>query len=297
MIALRRKEAARMLVREDGFLSALLVILIVTLTLMGLGAFMLLKTEAPNIVNEVSSLRAEYAMNAGVYYGLRRLNAGPLNESTPITFGGSSVWMDTSKISGSTDILLTVTGTSNNATRDVTVRLSAVDRLVDNAIWTTGTVLNVSGKDSTGVINASVVESSADSVSVISTATLNSLSTSQGHNQTAATYIPTNNYPAANFYNSGSTPNVTHVSNSMQVNSGITIWGIFVVDGNVTLASGATVNRALQPCTAESSATETSRRRAATFRSVTRRPTCARFACTKFIRVLSPGILSAGRIS
>ena len=35
---------------------------------------------------------------------------------------------------------------------------------------------------------------------------------------------------------------MTHVSNNLQVNSGIIIWGIFVVDGSISLAAGATVN-------------------------------------------------------
>jgi hypothetical protein len=245
MIAIEKKHGVKRpdtpAAREDGFLSALLVILIVTLTLMGLGASVLLKSEGPNVTNQISTLRAEYAANAGAYYGVRRLTVGALNESSPLSIGGTSVWLDTSKIAGSSDIQMTVEGSVQSATRGITVEIS-MNKLADKGMWTIGDVYNVDGKDSTGTINnTKTVVSGADSLPTIQVGLLNALSTAQGHDQTAATFSPATGYPMTNFYRSGTTPNVTHVMHNLNVNGATTIYGIYVVEGTVTLNGSARV--------------------------------------------------------
>jgi hypothetical protein len=227
--------------REDGFWTAFLVILIVTLTLMGLGANVLLKGEGPNVTNHIASYRAEYAANAGAYFGVRSMAMGTFNESTVLSVGGVSVSFDTSKVAGTSNYEMKVNSSINSASRRITVQISA-NKLSDKGMWTTGDVYNIDGKDSTGAIdNANKVVSGADSVPTVLIATLNAMSTAQGHDQSAATFTPATGYPMTNFYKAGATPNVTHVLHNMDVQGSRTVYGIFVVEGNVTLNGGCRV--------------------------------------------------------
>lgn len=227
--------------KEEGFWSAFFMVFLVSLALMGLGASVLMRSEGKNITNLIDSKRADYAANGGAYYAISRLAKGSLNESSPLTIGSCSVTMDTSNIAGTSEILLTVLAEAGNTERGVEVRLRNGGRLRDKAIFTTGDVFNVSAKDSTGSYDPGRAITRADSVPTMDETALGDLSTAQGNDQGGG-FTPPHNYPNGSFYQAdGVTPNVTHVSGNMTVESGRSIYGIFVVEGHVTLHGSARV--------------------------------------------------------
>ena len=106
----------------------------------------------------------------------------------------------------------------------------------DYAIFTEGDVFDVSAKDSTGTLDPDRAVTNADSIPTMDQNALDSLSTDQGHDQFDDPFTPEDEYPDSSFYRpDGVTPCVTHVMNDLVVQGGRTVYGIFVVEGNVIL--------------------------------------------------------------
>lgn len=210
--------------------------------MMGLGAHVLIKSEGPNTANLASALQADYAANGAAYYGIRRLQVGALDESTPLVIGHGTVTLDSTQVSGSNEIELTVMANVGGTARGIIIQLQPGGKLADMAIFTTDDVFNVAARDSAGNLDPDRCVTNADSVPEIDQAALDSLSTDQGHDQTDTTFVPDDLYPDGSFYRpDGVTPNVTHVFNDFEVLGGRTIYGIFVVEGNVTLHGSARI--------------------------------------------------------
>lgn len=233
----------KQLKNEQGFWSATMLIFLVTLALMGLGSFILVRNEGHSVSVQALGLQAEYAANGGAYFGLKQLALDSLDESSVLSIGNGTVTLDTTDVPGSSDIYLYVFADVDGVERKIRIRLSAGTGLVDKAIYTTGHVFNVSGKDSTGADDPDRVVTQASSVPEIDEATLAAMSTAQGHDQAVAEFDPADGYPNGSFYQpDGVTPNVTHVLNDLSVGGGRTIYGIFMVQGNVTLHGSSRIN-------------------------------------------------------
>jgi len=109
-----------------------------------------------------------------------------------------------------------------------------------SAIFTMGTVFNVGAWDSLGNPDSTLIKTQTGSFPDFDYTSLFALSTSQGHDQTASPFRPADNYPNGSFYQAdGITPNVTHVYNGLNVGGSRTVYGIFLVEGNVTLNGSA----------------------------------------------------------
>jgi hypothetical protein len=228
--------------KEEGFWSTFVILFLLTLTLMGLGAHILIKGEGPNTANLANVLQADYAANGAAYYGIRRLGIGALDESTPLVIGSGTVMLDSTFVSSSEEIELIVTANAGGTERGIIIRLQPSGKLADMAIYTTGDVFNVAARDSAGNLDPDRCVTNADSVPEINQAALDSLSSDQGHDQAAPLFTPDDMYADSSFYRpDGITPNVTHVFNDFEVLGGRTIYGIFVVEGNVILHGSARV--------------------------------------------------------
>ena len=237
-----RLKSIKKIENEEGFWSSLLILFLVTLVLLGFGSFVLVRSESANVANQIRALQADYAANGCAYYGIKRLQLGSLNESETLTVGNGFVSLDTSEVSGSLDILLNISGTVGGVERKIEIRLATGGGLVDKAIYTMGDVFNVTGKDSLGNPSSDVVVTQADTVPEIDVDSLNTMSTAQGHDQSGTPFTPVDGYPNGSFYQpDGVTPNVTHVMDSLVVEGGRTIFGIFVVEGSVILHGSSRV--------------------------------------------------------
>lgn len=219
--------------QEEGFWSALVILFMVTLMLMGLGSFVLIRSEGYNVVNQINTLKAEYAATGAVYYGFQRLKIGDLEESYPITIGDVEVYLDTSGTLP--DIYLDVTANISGGWMEANLGIE-LDYTRLDAIYTTGDVTNISVFDSTGSPDDDLLVENADELPEIYKSVLDSMSTDQVHDEGAGTFEPADGYPNGDFYRpDGITPNVTHVLGNMRVRTGRTVWGIFVVEGTVQI--------------------------------------------------------------
>ncbi len=219
--------------REEGFWSAFLLILLTTLALMGMGAYVLMRSEGINVASEVESLQTDYSATGAVYYGLRALQQGTFTEGGSITIGGVSVTFDTAMTQNSNDSLHVRARTSDGTVTDVGVVLEGV------AIWTTGNVTNISIFDNNGNQSSNLVARNASSVMVMNLAALGAVQNAKVFSSDKtinSTYSPTGN---TDFYQSdGVTPNVTIVNGNLTIGRNGIAYGIFVVRGNLVIQSG-----------------------------------------------------------
>jgi hypothetical protein len=222
---------------EHGFFSAILLIFLVTLALMGAGAFVLMKTEGEAVANNATGLRLEYAANGGIFYAIRLLEADSLDQVTSFTLDGITVSLDTTR-EGSTTYL-NVNAGSGDFDRDIDIEMRE-GRYCDKAIVTTGDVGDlIFTKDAAGNFDSGLLLEKVTRMPSIDIVSLKALSSSQGHDK--GTFTPANNSPVANFYYSAGVPNVTYTTGNMTVNSSRTIYGIYLVEGTVTLNSNAVI--------------------------------------------------------
>lgn len=126
---------------------------------------------------------------------------------------------------------------ANNQT-DVTV---FTQRFQQFAVWAKDSVRNVTAQDSSGVINASLAMEKAPFMPKINKTSLVNLAESQGQKYTDSDFAPDDDFPNGSFYESGTTPNVIYVTGNLQVEKERTIYGIYVVDGNVILQEDAKI--------------------------------------------------------
>jgi len=224
--------------REDGFLSAMYLVFLVTLGLMGMGAFMLIRSEGRTVASNAEMYRAQYAANGAAYYGIRRLELGILDEESGLDIGGAIVALDTTRSGQETSLFInSVYGDLSSRLR---IRLKSND-MSGNAVYSTGTVFNVDARDSVNTRDPSLITQAADSIPTIDVGTLSALATAQG-NVEGGTFQPNNGYPSGSFFQAdGVTPTVTWVNGNLRVRGNRTVYGIFVVTGWVRLDGNARV--------------------------------------------------------
>ncbi|MBN2030883.1 hypothetical protein JW824_11650 [bacterium] len=216
---------------EEGFLSAFLIIFLVTLGLMGAGAFVLVNSEGINMVNQVQLLQSGYAADGAVYYGIRALRQYTFTSPTTMTIGGAYVTLSTSRTGER--IFLDVTADMSNVQNDLQIQIR-VDTLRNAAVFSTNDVNNdIVTEDDDGNTDMDYLIVNTDSLPTIDRTALENTAISQGWHRTESTFTPADGYPTGSFWNSPGVPNVIWVENDIWVSSAITIYGIYLVDGDV----------------------------------------------------------------
>jgi len=84
--------------QEEGFWSAFVFIFLVTLALLGLGSYTLIRSEGSNTANDVKAVQAEYAANGAAFFGISAFNQGIFDsdlEGTSLTIGNCTATLDT----------------------------------------------------------------------------------------------------------------------------------------------------------------------------------------------------------
>jgi hypothetical protein len=104
----------------------------------------------------------------------------------------------------------------------------------DFAIWVEDSVIEATAKDEYGNIDSTLLMEEAPFMPNIEYQELIDEAAAQWHVK-YGTFIPSNGYPNPSFYYSGLEPNVTHVQGDLIVQGGRTVYGIFVVEGNVEI--------------------------------------------------------------
>ena len=228
-----KKQKIKKLGKEEGFFSAFVLVFLVTLGLMGIGASILVQSESKNVTHHINSVKSDYLMEGAAFYATAALSTGTLMSDTSFTVENIDVDVDTSY--DDDQLVMDVTASVEDYER--TIRFELVQHpLWQKAIYVHGDVTNAYAKDSDGHVDNSLIVANQNPMPQVATSTLNSMAASQVHEQNNG-WVATDNYPGTgSFYFSGNTPNVTHVYGNMSVGN-VTIYGIYVVDGNVTLTN------------------------------------------------------------
>ena len=229
---------------EVGGLSiAFVFFIILTFATLGVVGVSLTTADSRMSVNFVQRLQAHYLAEAGIEYGINLVfqgQGGPYTET--VSAGGDfllSIEQD------SVELTLTSTGNIDRAEKGVQVKMNYRPPIGDFAVFSTDDIVNVSALDEAGDPDPSLMIENWPFLPDMDDSTLIAMATVQGHVETGPTFTPSHGYPNFNYYFTGTTPNVTWVQNDLLVLGGRTVYGIFVVDGKITLNGSARVEGVL----------------------------------------------------
>lgn len=192
-------------------------------------------------VNQFASYSANNASASGAYMALNRLyqdltwRTGYNN----VKLAGDTITV-TLVNAGVRRLRILSNGRNANAT-DLTNVLILDGTFGDFAIWAKDSVTNAGTNDAFGNPDSTLLVENAPFMPEIDYSGLTADAAAQGHVQ-AGDFAPPPNYPNSNFYFDLATiPNVTHVKGSLKVIAGRKVYGIFVVEGDVTIDGNARV--------------------------------------------------------
>ncbi|MCH7754979.1 hypothetical protein IH970_07630 [candidate division KSB1 bacterium] len=229
---------------EVGSLSiAIVFFIILTLVTLAVVSYLLMNSEIRMSVNFVQRLQAQYLAEAGTEYGISLIfqgQGGPYTETVSAGGGYFSLSIEQDSV-----LTLTSTGDIDRAEKAVEVKMNYYPPIADFAIFSTDDIDNVTALDEAGDPDPSLMIANAPFLPDMDDSTLIALATAQGHVETGGMFIPSHGYPNFNFYFSGTVPNVTWVQNNLKVLGGRTVYGIFVVDGNISLDGSSRVEGVL----------------------------------------------------
>ena len=78
-------------IKENGFVSAFILILLVTLGLMGAGAYVLMTAEGKSVAVQGVSMQVDYSTEGALYYAKRRLTNASDLDATIDSLNGEAV--------------------------------------------------------------------------------------------------------------------------------------------------------------------------------------------------------------
>jgi|GEM_PF-825831 len=230
---------------EVGSLSiAFVFFIILTFATLGVVGISLMTTDSRMSVSHVQTVQAQYLAEAGIEYGISLIfqgQGGPYTET--VSAGGG--YFSLSIEQDSVELTLTSTGDIDRAEKGVQVKMNYQPPIGDFAIFSTEDIDNVTALDEAGDPDSTLMIANAPFLPDMDDSTLIAMATVQGHVETGGEFAPSHGYPNFNFYFVGTTPNVTWVQGDLRVNGGTTVYGIFVVDGNIILHGSSRVEGVL----------------------------------------------------
>lgn len=192
------------------------------------------------VVNHVEDYSTKNTAVSGAYMVLNRLYQNPTWRT-----GYSSVFLGTDSLAvtvedNSDDVAIApnyirITSSSYNAGSADTTQVMVFDgAFQDFALWAKGSATDVSTNDSLNNADPGLLMAPATSMPEINKTDLADEAAAQGNVHSGLGHFhPSDNYPNSNFYYVGVTPNVTHVYGDLHLLDNVTLYGIFIVEGNV----------------------------------------------------------------
>jgi len=219
---------------EQGFWSAFIFIFLITLGLLGLGAYSLMQSEGANIANQTQGIQAEYSAVSGAFFALSAYEHGTLHSDTTLQIANANVTIDTQQVGK--DIRFVVSARKGDARRNLWTEI-AFSGLADVAIYSDSTVTGVSALDSAGNLDNKRLIREAKIMPEVDNATLKNLAKAQGHYFSGNYNLP-NGYPSPDFYADpvAGIPNITWVEGNVTLSGNEHIYGIVVIGGNLTIS-------------------------------------------------------------
>ncbi|NQT26112.1 hypothetical protein HQ585_12210 [candidate division KSB1 bacterium] len=226
---------------QKGFLSAFVIIFVVTLGLLATGSAMLVRSESTNIGNQVAMIKAENAARGALHFARKFIAINGDSLTMPVlNLGDAEASMYYSQSGTQIDLYMTVTSGPVDNSMHVEMRIAGS---LSYAIYASGSVSNQDTDDSTGTQDNSLIYQNAPSFPSVDVSGLTAVANIQGANRVNAdaTFTPGDGWPDAtrlNFYNASGLPEVTIVTGNLLVEENKTIFGIYVVSGTVELEAG-----------------------------------------------------------
>jgi len=192
------------------------------------------------MIYRVEEYSAKNTATSGAYMALNKLYV-----SNSWRTGYSSMYLGSDSLSvlvddNSTDLSIkpnyirVLSMSYNDGSADTTKVMLFDGGFGEFAVWAKDSVINVITTDSAlGLPTPSLKMAPAPYMPEINKTDLENAALGQSHVESGVSFHPNDSYPNGNFYESGSVPNVTHVLGDLYVHGGRTIYGIFIVEGNV----------------------------------------------------------------
>ncbi|MDZ7365463.1 MAG: hypothetical protein ONB43_06270 [candidate division KSB1 bacterium] len=200
------------------------------------------------MTGQFSAYKVKNAATSGAYMALNKLY---LNKTWRTGYSNLVIAGDTLNVTvtdNSADPSLglyrvKVTASGRNGAANTQTQVVVFDRGAHEfAVWAKDTVINITTRDSLGMVNPALRMQKAPFMPKIDRQSLIDQADAQDHVRSGSKFKPEDGYPNGSFYYSGTTPNVTHVLGNLEVKSDRTIYGIFVVEGHVELAGDSRIN-------------------------------------------------------
>ena len=190
---------------------------------------------------------ARYIAISGANIALSNLSDNPQSRTNiaSTSFNGGTFAVTVADLDSVVE--LSITGTYLDLIRTIEIITTARAPLEDLAIYTTGTVTNVVVLDEFSNPDPTLLVENQSSLPDIDNQALTALATSQGHVEVGE-FSPADGYPngpPGSFYYSDPTANVTHVLGDLRVKKDRTVYGIFLVEGDIFLEGSARVEGVL----------------------------------------------------
>jgi len=207
------------------------------------------------MVNQVSDYSEKNASTSGVHKALNQLYLDPAwrgsYNNLAIAGGTVDITVVNDSVSGAPKAhQVKILSSSANALTQVIVFDSEFQEF---AVWAKDTAISVTTQDSLGVSDPDLLMQNAPFMPKIDKDSLYSVATAQSHlydNGGESHFHPLNGFPNTGgfYYDSTAAPkvaNVIHVGGHLHVRNDRTVYGIFIVEGNVLLSKNAHIKGVL----------------------------------------------------
>ena len=239
--------------REEGVFTAFFIIMMLTLALLGIGATVVLRNESRSVSDQHFLKDADYSAESAVYFAMDRVRLGYEDESENITINGYACEYSIQDSGTSSYIIASAQTHDDDVTSDndivstITVLFSLMDYSDFGFLGTKDIsgVLDTYDEDGNPDDNLQKDDLDESDFPTIDLSYYDSLATVQGNNLSGGTINWSSDYPpgATDFWLiPDSIPNVTYVRGNLNVKKFVTIYGIFIVEGDYMLYQGSTVN-------------------------------------------------------
>jgi hypothetical protein len=207
------------------------------------------------MVSQVADYSAQNAASSGVYMALNQLYLNPAwrDGYNNLVIGGNTLSVTVKDDSLGATPLAHRVKISASAGASGLVQVSVFDsKFQEFAVWAKDTVISVTTQDSTGVAAPGLLIKKAPFMPKIDKTALVSDATAQGHvygHDEESHFHPGNGFPNGTFYHDSTAisqnANVIYVKGNLHIRDGRTVYGIYVVEGDVLLNTNAKIRGVL----------------------------------------------------
>jgi hypothetical protein len=210
------------------------------------------------MVEQYAGYSSQNAAASGAYMALNQLY---LNPAWRAGFSNLVIGNNTVNVAVNDDSLgamplahrIKISANAGNGDAADLVQVSVFDsEFQEFAVWAKDSVINVTTQDSNGVAAPDLLIKKAPFMPKIDKAGIMSDATAQGHvynNDNEGHYHPDNGFPNGSFFYDSTavsqTANVIHVGGDLHVRDNRTVYGIYIVEGDVLLSPNAKIRGVL----------------------------------------------------